>query len=111
SGAVRLVATDSTGSVYANSDNGLFKSTDGGVGWIAVNSGLTLTQAFAVATHPVDPNTLYAGTRGGGVFKTVVGSTSWTASFGPAFVYALAVDPGTPSTVYAGTALGVFKTV
>ncbi len=58
----------------------------------------------AFAMDPVTPTTVYAGT-GGGLFKSVDGGRSWTASntgLTSTTVYALAVDPVTPTTVYAG---------
>src|SRR5438046_2707143 len=48
---------------------GVFKSTNGGTSWAAVNSGLTYSSVQAVAIDPATPATLYAGT-GGGVFKS-----------------------------------------
>ncbi len=53
-----------------------------------------------------EPETLYAGTYGGGVFKSTDGGASWVAA-APAIrnqtIPALAVDPSQPKTVYAGT--------
>src|SRR5436309_1387012 len=60
----------------------------------------------ALAIHPTSPNTVYAGTDGGGVFKTTNGGLSWSAvnaGLTGFSVVALAVDSGTPTTVYAGT--------
>ena len=50
---------------------GVFKSTNGGANWTAINTGLTNTHVCALAINPQTPDTLYAGTYGGGVFKTV----------------------------------------
>ena len=53
------------------------------------------------------PTTLYAGTAGGGVFKSTNGGGNWSAvNTGLtcySSVYALAIDPATPTTLYAGT--------
>ena len=63
----------------------------------------------ALAIDPSNPATLYAGTNGGGVFKSTNGGTSWTVSnsgltgFSGAQVLALAIDPSNPATLYAGT--------
>ncbi len=46
----------------------MFKSTNGGAVWSALNTGLTATYVFALAIDPATPTTLYAGTVGGGVF-------------------------------------------
>ena len=94
----------------------MFKSTDGGGTWGAVNTGLTASvYVAALAIDPVTPSTLYAGTDGGGVFKSTDGGGTWSAvNTGlpdDAVVYALAIDPTTPSTLYAGDVRtgGVFK--
>ena len=57
--------------LYAGTDSGgVFKSTNGGESWTAVNAGLTNTTVLALAIDPSAPATLYAGTFGGGVFKS-----------------------------------------
>ena len=56
--------------LYAGTWGGVFKSTNGGTNWSAVNTGLTNTYVRALAIDPATPATLYAGTEGGGVFKT-----------------------------------------
>ncbi|HYV42887.1 MAG TPA: hypothetical protein VEO02_13940, partial [Thermoanaerobaculia bacterium] len=69
----------------------------------------------ALAMDPVTPATMYAGTAGAGVFKTLNAGGSWTAvtsGLTNLNVYALAIDPVTLATVYAGTyGGGVFKSV
>src|SRR2546426_11464259 len=68
----------------------------------------------ALAIDPLNPTTLYAGTYGGGVFKSTDGGVSWSAS-GLTNIYtsvtALAIDAVTPTTLYEGYiyAPGVFK--
>jgi hypothetical protein len=59
--------------IYAGtSDNGIFKSTDGGGSWVPVNSGLTYTYILSLAIDPLTPQTIYAVTNGG-VFKSTDG--------------------------------------
>src|SRR5437016_2862110 len=52
---------------------GVFKSTNGGASWTAINSGLPGPQVaahvLALAIDPATPTTLYAGTNNG-VFKS-----------------------------------------
>lgn len=60
----------------------------------------------ALAADPRDPDVIYAGTDGGGVFKSVDGGRSWrTSSRGltRTFVFSLAVAPEHPDTLFAGT--------
>jgi photosystem II stability/assembly factor-like uncharacterized protein len=89
----------------------VFKSTDGGENWKAVNNGLTNIDVRALAIDPLTPTTLYAGTWGGGVFKSTDGGENWGAvnmGLVNLYVFALAIDPVTPTTIYAGTDSGVF---
>jgi hypothetical protein len=71
------------------------------------------SDVLSLAIDPIDPATLYAGVRGGGVFKSSDGGGTWTAINDglPAgiVVNALAVDRQIPSTLYAGANQGVFK--
>ncbi len=72
----------------------------------------------ALAIDPTTPSTLYAGTYGAGVLKSVDSGGTWVpANTGlpnppDLYVNALAIDPTTPSTIYAGASgYGVFKSV
>ena len=89
----------------------MFKSTNGGGNWSAVNTGLTTTYVLALAIDPTTPTTLYAGKHvsGGGVFKSTNGGGNWNAvntGLGSRAVKALAIDPQTPATLYAGVSAG-----
>ena len=76
---------------------GVYKSTDGGGSWSAVNTGLSYMYVDAVAIDPSTPSTLYAaGNYGSGVFQSTDGGGSWTAAntgLTNANVHALAIDP------------------
>jgi len=55
---------------------GMYKSTNGGDSWSAINSGLMDSSVdvygvFSIAIDPITPTTLYAGTYNGGVFKSL----------------------------------------
>lgn len=66
----------------------------------------TAGRVAALAVDPRDPNTVYAGPAGGGVWKTTDGGQHWTplTDDQPSLaVGALALDPSNPDTVYAGT--------
>jgi photosystem II stability/assembly factor-like uncharacterized protein len=110
--------------VYAATDDGVWKSTDAARSWQAVNTGLTAKRVDALAIDPDVSAVAYAGT-GLGVFKTSDGGRSWRAvnsglakaiardrlahRLAEGFVYALAVDPRAPRVVYAGTSRGLYK--
>jgi hypothetical protein len=70
-------------------------------GW---NPGVGRLSALAVS--PTNANLIYAGSPGGGIWKTINGGTNWTAlSDNNATwmsVFALAIDPVNNNRVYAG---------
>jgi len=67
----------------------------------------------SIVIDPIDRATVYVGSRGGGVFKTVDGGLSWlTARDGLTYlpIRSLAVHPTDPEVLYAGTDYhGVWK--
>jgi hypothetical protein len=132
--------TNAVGTVYAmvidplNPNNiysagltaGIFKSTNGGTSWAAVNTGLTYTAVQTLAISPSNPLVLYAGTNQGnpnsGIYVTTNGGANWTlknngiieTSIG---VQAFAINPLNPSVAYAAifdgladAQVGVYKT-
>ena len=57
-----------------------------------------------LASDPLTPDTLYAGTWNNGVFKSIDGGGRWiNMGLLDTGVDALAIDPQTPDTVYTGT--------
>ena len=110
-----VIDPTNTQTVYAGAHGGgVFKSTNGGSSWTAINSGLPDTSVYSLVIAPSSPQTVYAGTNGGGVFKSTNGGSSWTAINSglpqTTFVWSLAIDPSSPQTVYAGTlGRGVFE--
>src|SRR6266849_2940626 len=58
----------------------------------------------ALAIDPQTPNTLYAGTQGGGVFKSTDGGVNWNSTnLTNVIISALAISPQAPTILYAGT--------
>lgn len=100
----------------ARKSYGMYKSTDGGENWFAINNGLNTTyiNIHAVAVHPGDANTAYAGTWKDGLYKTTDGGSSWVAKnvgLAASDVRAVAIDPNNPQTLYAGLGegAGIYK--
>jgi hypothetical protein len=84
-------------------NNDVYKSTDNGITWSALHSGISSPYSLtATATN------VYAGCYGYGVYVSTNSGTTWgTAADGPldGYVNALATD-GT--AIYAGTDFGVY---
>lgn len=94
---------------------GVFKSTNGGETWQAVNSGLGEDWVYSLAIDPTSPSTLYAATHSVGVYKSVNSGSSWSAvnnGITDLNARALVINPNFTHTVYVGTwhGGGVFKT-
>ena len=123
-GDVRVLAIDPANSqiIYAGvNGGGVFKTTDGGASWTAINTGITYAYVNSLAIDPANGRTVYAGTAGSGIFKTTDGGASWTAintGLTNYSVNSIAIDPANSQTIYtgiggsggAGTGGGVFKT-
>jgi hypothetical protein len=88
----------------------VYKSTDGGAGWSASNTGLGNLSVNAIVIDPVKAGTVYAGTDREGVFRSVDGGASWSefnTGLTNLSVRALAID-SLGTFLHAGTAAGVF---
>jgi ligand-binding sensor domain-containing protein len=96
--------------LYAGTaDSGVFKSTNGGGSWTAVDSGLADTSIGALVIDPATESTVYAGTSAGDVFKSTDSGGRWksmSAGLTTTAVTALAIDPTSPANLYAGTSGG-----
>jgi photosystem II stability/assembly factor-like uncharacterized protein len=66
-------------SIMGTTSGGVFKSTDGGSTWTAINNGLPKGGARSLAIDPSSPQTVYAGFAAAGVFKSADGGSTWTA--------------------------------
>lgn len=112
---------------------GVFKSTDGGITWTQLLSGLPNQAASDMVMSPTDPGTLYSavgrifGNAANGVYKTTNGGASWSKLAGGLPTsnvgrIALAIAPSNASRLYAlvtnaasssggnATTLGAYRT-
>jgi hypothetical protein len=84
----------------------LFKSTEAGGTWSAINTGLAYPSITTLAIDPTMPQTIYAVIHGGGMFKSTDAGGSWSAlntGLINIAISVLAIDPKSPLTIYAGT--------
>jgi len=88
-----------------------YKSTDGGVTFSNISSGLTGgSYVYALEVHPTDPNIVYAGTYLGGIYRSTNGGSSWSLESSDTLrIYSFSTTPLNPNHVYAGTQMAVLK--
>jgi hypothetical protein len=84
---------------------GVFKSTDGGASWSAINSSVTVCCTYfsqGLVVDPLDHDTIYAASFDGVVKLSSSGAVRSTAYLGYGNIFSLADDPQNPETLYAG---------
>jgi photosystem II stability/assembly factor-like uncharacterized protein len=72
-----LLDPQKAGVLYVGHREGVSRSEDGGETWETRNSGLTNINIRALAISALDPQVLYVGTNGKGLFRSVDGGMSW----------------------------------
>ena len=86
---VRAVVVDTldTDIAYAGTASGMYVTTDAGASWSLFNDGLTNTDVITLALRPGPNGLLFAGTDGGGLFRTtpLLGIGSRGVGAGPAY--------------------------
>jgi len=65
--------------VYATVPAGVFRSDNGGQTWTQASNGLEGASIVALALHPKQPDTLFAATAGGALFRSTDGAGRWAA--------------------------------
>jgi len=98
-----LEAATSDGSLYGYENGTIYKSSDHGATWLAVNLP---PNAGSVAIVPAAPPVLYAATAAA-IYKSRDGGSTWSLSGAPpaAGTYVAAVSPVNSSVLYAVTPL------
>ncbi|MBW8011338.1 MAG: hypothetical protein FVQ83_08865 [Chloroflexi bacterium] len=91
--------------LYAVSyENGVYKSTDGGTSWTAINEGLGTSGNYyyqSLVIDPTDPQVLYAGVESG-LYKTTDGGATWNKlSWDMQNIGLVEIDPQDPQILYA----------
>jgi photosystem II stability/assembly factor-like uncharacterized protein len=74
--------------------------------WTVQGPGNIGARVNAVKIHPTNPNIIYVGYSGGGLWKTVNGGQSWQPIFDQQnylSIGAITLDPQNPNIVYVGT--------
>ena len=121
SSAVREMAISKSNPLimYATTGANIFLSTDGGVTFVTMTSGLPARTITSVNIHPTDPNMAvltFSGFGSNKVYKTTNMGTTWFSINGnlpdspvnDVFIYT--EDLANPNTYFAATDIGVFLT-
>src|SRR5262249_44608764 len=108
-GDVRALAVDPRDrSVWAATEEGLFRSEDHGFGWTV--AGKLSGRVLALLMDPRVPGRIYAGTSGEGLVVSVGGGRSWRPSkLSAGFVTDLAPVVGPPAALLASSTDGVYS--
>lgn len=112
------LATDpqTSGTVYAIGNRGVFKTTNGGTNWLLASNGMPGSVSFSqpgdIAISRSNPQMILLYRAGLGTFRTTDGANNWqfvTFGNGIESPLVLAFDPTNANIAYAGTTLGVLK--
>jgi photosystem II stability/assembly factor-like uncharacterized protein len=76
---VQAIASDnrSSSSIWIGTFDGVFKTVDGGKSWNEASDGLTGRDVTCLAVHPEEPDRVFCGTWGKGVFESRDGGRVW----------------------------------
>ncbi|HTD92091.1 MAG TPA: hypothetical protein VK663_15615 [Burkholderiales bacterium] len=98
--------------VYAGTQDGVYRSNDGGDHWERLGFPERGAVVWSIAFHPTRPNVMYAGTAPVALYRSEDGGTTWKKLNGavspeycvmnfPTRVTGIAIDAGNPDDVYA----------
>lgn len=98
--------------LFAGTEHGLRKTTDGGDTWQTVGGGLGEWFCKGVAFHPKRKGTMYAGTSGMGFYKSTDGGETFTASnsgLAAGWIEKVYAPAGGAGPLFAQASVGLFR--
>jgi photosystem II stability/assembly factor-like uncharacterized protein len=109
--SVLVVDPSDSGTVYAGTGDGLYRTTTGGDQWqrLVLRPG----HVTDVAVEPGRPGNLYAAVERRGLFRSTDGGATWRGAMAPSRfggeISAIAFDPLAPGVLYVGTGIGIYR--
>ena len=103
-------AFDSSGYIYAASNDNVYKSTNLGNNWFKVSNGITNNQVYSIAANRQD-NIVFAGTYGSGIFRSLDNGSNWVQiNNGLTATQIMSLALNTSGHIFAGSnGYGVFR--
>ncbi len=92
---------------------GLLRSTNRGFDWSLANTGIRSYSLYQLVIDPRDPNVVYVGAGGGGLYKSADGGATFVEKndgLGNTDIGFMVLDPDHPDTIYVVTSTGVYRT-
>lgn len=113
-GSLAATTTNGVSLIYAGSNLGVhltseFFASGGTLPWVPDN-GFD-QNVFGLATHPTEPNVLFAGTERAGVWKSTDWGVTWEQTSDgivPTQIFDISQSPVGNNTLYAGTNAGLY---
>ena len=112
---IRAIAAspDNPSLLFAGTETGICRSTDGGENWRSLESPMDKLQVWAITINPNNGDTIYAGTCPSAIFRSTDGGETWKqldvelADECPGVpivprITTLVIDPNDDRTIYAG---------
>jgi photosystem II stability/assembly factor-like uncharacterized protein len=110
---ILALAIDSNGTIFANRDYRIIRSTDNGNSWTEISSNLTSRRRVRVLTFAINShNDIFAGTIFQGVVRSQDHGDHWTSvasSFGAINIKSLLIN--SQEHIFAGTDSGAVRSI
>ena len=104
--------------IYVATEEGVYKTRDGGTGWERLTEGLSRIRVMNLVIDPLLPANVFAGTLADGVYKSPDGGRRWLPRNAgiqkgtiSANVNQLVFHPADTQILYAATTVGVFRSL
>ena len=94
------------GQLFGSQYMGLYESSDYGLTWTDISGSFPNKVSYAIAIDPNDPDRMFVGTEGDGVYYSTDGGDTWnfdaTGAGSSGSVRSLAINPEAPEEILAG---------